>query len=623
MKTISSSEKEIAFAPNTNSAGTAHDSDEKYSVFIENAPNPIAVVSPDHVVLYVNPAFSDLTGFSSSDIVGSRPPFPWWPADLREDYANHCFNNALTELTATDRKCRKKNGEVFWVALASKSVVQDGEVKFKIVNWNDITDRKKAELEVSESEEHFRLLTKLSPSPLCVNDGRGKIEYVNDKFTSRFGYVLEDVPTVEAWYRLAYPDEEYREQVKSRWEESKQRARQANVPVKAPEAWITCKDGSCCVAEVSAVDIGAKRLVVFNDITERKLAGKELQENEAKYRNLFETMAQGVVYHDGQGKVISLNPAAERILGYSLSEIAGTALGESKLKYLQEDGTELPDEAYPANVALVTGNAVRDALVGVFNPREDKYRWLNVSAIPEFLPEDQQKPSRVFTTLTDLTEHKQALDLLRAAQIEVQSSLRQTRTALEGSIGLAARIVEMKDPYTAGHQERVAKLSAAIARELQMPIDQVAYLDLAAKVHDIGKIQVPAEILNKAGKLTELEFQMMRTHAQAGYDILKTVDFPWPLAKIVLQHHERLDGSGYPHGLKGDEILLGARIIAVADILEAMSGHRPYRPSLGMKDALAQIKADRGTVLDSRVVDACVDLIENQGFSFEDCPPLT
>jgi putative nucleotidyltransferase with HDIG domain len=179
-------------------------------------------------------------------------------------------------------------------------------------------------------------------------------------------------------------------------------------------------------------------------------------------------------------------------------------------------------------------------------------------------------------------------------------------------------IVEMKDPYTAGHQLQVARLAVAMAEIMELTPQQVENIKTTATVHDIGKIYIPSDILAKPGKLNLLEISIIRTHAQGSYDILKNIDFPGPIAAIALQHHERLDGSGYPNKLKGPDISLEARILAVADVVEAMSSHRPYRPSLGVDAALEEITTNRGLLYDAGAVDACVKLIREKGFKLED-----
>ena len=203
------------------------------------------------------------------------------------------------------------------------------------------------------------------------------------------------------------------------------------------------------------------------------------------------------------------------------------------------------------------------------------------------------------------------------ARVEREVAIRQLRENLEDTVGAVASTIEMRDPYTAGHQRRVAKLAARIAREVGLPEDQARGIFLAGLVHDVGKINIPAEILSKPGKLTALEMQFVQTHAEAGYDIIKGVEFPWPIAEAVRQHHERLDGSGYPRGLMANAIIIEARILAVADVTEAITAHRPYRPALGLDAALAEIKAGRGRLYDVAAVDACVDLFRNKGFTFE------
>jgi putative nucleotidyltransferase with HDIG domain len=183
-------------------------------------------------------------------------------------------------------------------------------------------------------------------------------------------------------------------------------------------------------------------------------------------------------------------------------------------------------------------------------------------------------------------------------------------SALRATIEAMSRTMEWRDPYTAGHQKRVASISTAIARKMGLDNDSVQALYMAGMVHDIGKVAVPSEILTKPSHLTELEMQMVQGHVESGYQILKDIPFPWPIAEMVRQHHERLDGSGYPRGLKGDEISLQARILAVADTIEAMATHRPYRPARGLSAAMDEIRAEAGVKLDSKVVDAAFGLMD-------------
>ena len=198
-----------------------------------------------------------------------------------------------------------------------------------------------------------------------------------------------------------------------------------------------------------------------------------------------------------------------------------------------------------------------------------------------------------------------------------EDSEKHLRRAMEEAVQAIASTLEMRDPYTAGHQRDVARLAVAMADEMGLPEDEIKGIYLAAIVHDIGKIRIPIDILSKPGPLTQLEYELIQTHAQTGHDIIKNVDFPWPVAQMILQHHERLDGSGYPAGLKGNEILQGAKILAVADVVQAMSRHRPYRAAFGERAALAEIERGRGRLYDSASVDACLKLFREKGFKFE------
>lgn len=205
-------------------------------------------------------------------------------------------------------------------------------------------------------------------------------------------------------------------------------------------------------------------------------------------------------------------------------------------------------------------------------------------------------------TVRDITERKNAEETLH--------------NSLMGIIRAISDIVEMRDPYTAGHQKKVSSLACAIAKEMGMTPHQIEGLKLAAEIHDVGKIQLPAEILSKPTGLSDIEYMLIKTHPEAGYEILKEINFPWPIAEIIRQHHEKLDGSGYPHGLKGNEVLLESRILTVADIVEAVASHRPYRPALGIDVALEEILQERGSKLDANVVDTCISLFREGRFSF-------
>ena len=207
----------------------------------------------------------------------------------------------------------------------------------------------------------------------------------------------------------------------------------------------------------------------------------------------------------------------------------------------------------------------------------------------------------VIATVQDVTE-------LRRAEQEIERSVAKLRRAVQSTIEVVSTIGELRDPYTHGHEHRVGEFATAIATEMELPADRIEGVRVAGYLHDVGKIAVPAEILSRPTRLSKVEFELVKQHAQQSYEILKRVEFPWPVAEAAWQHHERLDGSGYPRGLKGGEIILEARLLAVADTVEAMASHRPYRPALGIEAALAEIETNRGRLYDPTIVDACLRL---------------
>jgi putative nucleotidyltransferase with HDIG domain len=249
---------------------------------------------------------------------------------------------------------------------------------------------------------------------------------------------------------------------------------------------------------------------------------------------------------------------------------------------------------------------------------EEKVQGFELGAV-DFVTKPYQRDellARVRTHLEVGRLRNHLEELVGERTEELRASEKKYRASLLRFIAAIAATVEMRDPYTAGHQRRVAHLAGAIAGELELPEDQTEGLYLASVVHDIGKIRTPAEILSKPGKLDDIEFSLIKQHSQTGYEILKAIDFPWPIAQAVHQHHERLGGQGYPHALKGDDILLESRIIAVADVVEAMISHRPYRPGLGVEIALGEIVKNRGVLYDPQVVDACLTLFREKEFTF-------
>jgi response regulator RpfG family c-di-GMP phosphodiesterase len=286
--------------------------------------------------------------------------------------------------------------------------------------------------------------------------------------------------------------------------------------------------------------------------------------------------------------------------------------GESGLDFIQYALTEYPDTAGVMVTALddpgVADSALETGVYGyIIKPFDRNGVLINVAtALRRRQLEIEAQAFR-----------KNLEETVAERTTELQKSVATLRKALEGSIHAMALTVVMRDPYTAGHQQRVADLACAIAKEMGFLDDQIDCIRMAATIHDLGKISVPAEILSKPGSITEIEFNLIKAHPQVGYDILKSIEFPWPIAQVVLQHHERIDGSGYPSGLSGDEILTEASILGVADVVEAMASHRPYRPAQGIDSALEEISQHRGACYRPDVVDACLRVFKEKTFDFE------
>ncbi|MGO9212350.1 MAG: HD domain-containing phosphohydrolase, partial [Syntrophales bacterium] len=327
----------------------------------------------------------------------------------------------------------------------------------------------------------------------------------------------------------------------------------------------------------------------FNtDITILKLA-------EEKYRNIFENAQEGIYQSTPEGRFTLANQSMARILGYDSPEdlISGITDIAHQVYVDSEERTKF--------VEIIEKEGFTKNHEVQFRRKEGTIIW--VSRTMQVI-RDEKGQILYEGILEDITERKESIDRLR--------------NALGGTVKAIASMVETRDPYTAGHQRRVADLAIAIATEMGLSKDRVEGLRVAAVIHDIGKISVPAEILSKPSKLTDIEFRLIKTHVQSGNDILKDIDFPWPIARMVLEHHERMNGSGYPNGLTGDKLLLESRIMAVADAVEAMASHRPYRASLGIEATLEEIDKNRGILYDIAVADACLRLFREKGYKIKD-----
>jgi PAS domain S-box-containing protein/putative nucleotidyltransferase with HDIG domain len=297
-------------------------------------------------------------------------------------------------------------------------------------------------------------------------------------------------------------------------------------------------------------------------------------------------------------KIVFANNAAAENTGYSVEALTA---GDFKILIHPDDINMVIDY----HSRRLNGKKVPSIYSFRIICRDKTVKWVELNAT---LIQWEKKPA-ILNFLTDITARK-LLDEERS------ESFKRTKETLDATVNSIAMIVETRDPYTTGHQLRVSHLARDIATEMGLTLDQKEFIGTAAIIHDIGKLSIPSEILSKPTKLTTLEFELIKTHSQSGYNILKDINFPWPVATVILQHHERMNGSGYPNKLKGKDILLEARIVAVADVVEAISSHRPYRPTLGINFALDEITKNRVILYDANVVDACLRLFLKKNYTF-------
>jgi len=349
-----------------------------------------------------------------------------------------------------------------------------------------------------------------------------------------------------------------------------------------------------------------RKLKLDNRIYQTQLEQKveeqtaKFRASEVNFRNSLDHSPLGIRIVTTDGRTIYTNHAFLDIFGYAnAAEINAVPYDvlytpETYAIHLERVAKGKRGEDVPSSYDI---NIVR---------KDGEIRQLLVNR-GEVLWNGERQFQMVYQDVTERVKTEKAL----------RDSYEKLNKTLDSIIQTMALTVEMRDPYTAGHQHRVAKLACAIAEEMNLPAEKIKGMQVIGAIHDIGKICVPSEILSKPGRITEAEFSIIKEHPRTGYDILKGIDFPWPVSMAILQHHERLDGSGYPGKLPGDSIILEARILAVADVVEAMASHRPYRPSLGLEKALDEVSGKKGIFYDAEVVDACLKLFNEKGFSLE------
>jgi len=498
-------------------------------------------------------------------------------------------------------RMRAKSGEWRWILVRGRSVEKDasGKAVRMVGTHSDITSRKQAEQLLSRQREEYRTILDSVPLMIAYVDKNGRIIRINKAGADALGMPPKKV-VGKTFADFFSPDQA------ALFLKRNREVMDTMIPLIGRVIQVKLPTGEAIWIQADIVpyldskgnSIGS--IFVVMDISGRKAAEEALQESGERFRNMANLLPQTIFETDEKGNFTFVSSQGYQTFGYTEADVAAgmhvlqTIIPEDHARAVESIQRRISGEQFPPNEYTAITKNGRTFPVAIYaSPLIKGTAYAGMRGM-----------------LIDITERKQM-------EQNLKESIERLHKTLNDSVVTMGAIVEMKDPYTAGHQLQVARLAAAIAQEMGLQDAQVNIIRTAAAIHDIGKIYVPSDILAKPGKLGALEVSIIRTHAQGSYDILKNIDFGGPVAQIALQHHERLDGSGYPQGLKESEIMLEAKILAVADVVEAISSHRPYRPSLGIDNALEEIKNNRDKLYDAAVVDACLKIFNENRFQFE------
>jgi len=603
----------------------------------KNAQEAIVVADRDGLVLRINREFTRLFGFSEPEVLGKCVDTLLAPQEYQDKATNITKMAVQGENVVMDTVRRTKDGTLVDVSVLASPIESNGDIAAAFAIYRDISDRKKTECALEQKIKFNKIISSVSARFVTVSDfdeavhqSLADIGEFTDASSAALFQFRDSEPLVDCpheWCKNGIPLEKSKKQAppleKLFWLNKRLQEQTVlhfedikNLPLQAEAEkaiFETLGAKSCLILPLrirgnlvgfigffnpkknGVWDNGDFTLfdtlsMILGDAFERKKANDKLIESEDKYRSVVERANDGIAVLQ-EGKIIFVNERLAEMWGGSVGELVGWPF----VDFIHPDEISKVVDRYERRMGGEEIPSIYETIMRGKN-NADIYVELNAGVISY----QGKKADLVF--VRDVSERKQA----------------QTwRNVLEGSIQAIAMTLEMRDPYTAGHQQRVTRLACAIAELLGLSDNQIEGLYFAGLIHDIGKVTIPAEILSKPGRLTETEFSIIKTHPNVAYDILKKIDFPWPVARIVRQHHEYINGSGYPQGLKGDQILIEARILTVADVVEAMASHRPYRPALGIDSALEEIKFGKGSKFDPDVVNACVRLFEAEEFELD------
>ena len=626
---------------------------ERFRALVDQEVAAVVIIRRDGRFAYVNRGLCTMLGQTREEMVG-RLAHEFVAEENRAEAAGNIAKLIAGEI-GTDRffaTLKSKDGSVHECLMQGTVVNYEGEPAVIGVAV-DISELRRAQRELERTNRQlyddaslFRGLVEQELAGVFILEQDGSIGYINPRFVEMLGYTDAEVRGRHVTDFIAESDRERVAKLNSEVVTGARRSMRVT-------AFLLRKNGALLpvLAQGNFANYhGAPAIMgVALDISELKLAQSELERS----NRILKTLSAGnnaLVHAKTETELlgrmcrimIDIGGFALAWIGYpqadaerSVRPVALAGLHEDFIRSLNVSWSETERGSGPTGRALRTGEIVisRDLAVDSnMEPWRDGSIERGLRSVIALPLKDGGKTFASITIaaherdaftgdevklLTDLASDLAYGILSLRARVAQEESTKRLRQSLQDAVLAIASTLETRDPYTAGHQRGVARLAMAIARELDVPEDDLEGIFLAGVVHDIGKIQIPSEILSKPGKLTPLEFELVKTHAQGGYDILKGVKFPWPVAEMVLQHHERLDGSGYPRGLKSDQILLGSKIIAVADVVQAMTSHRPYRPARGLDAALAEIEANKATKYYAPAVEACIGLFRNKGFTFE------
>lgn len=570
------------------------DSEHRFRALFENSPTGIVVADPaSGRFLKANRLAVQMYGYNSEDeLLGKTISEITYPDDLDETrrHNEQLASGAIDHFFGEKRYVRK-DGSHFW-AQANITRVKDTDsaADLFIGNFIDITQRKQAEHELIESRERLQLLIDHAPAALAMFDREMRYLAVSRRWLT--DYSLEGQDIIGRSHYDIFPE------IPEHWKAFHRRAQSGEV-VRAEEDSFERADGTVQwlrweIRPWHTPDKHVGGIVIFTeDITERRHAQDQLR----IWGESFEQAGFGLAIADAvTNSFVAVNPTFAREHGYEREEL----VGQPVMTVFPADMTE------QVKNMIAALNTESHIIFESEHLRKDGRRFPILLDVTSIKSAEGAPLSRIVYTL-DITERKRD-------QQKIVEYVKQLEESMQGTLQAVSNMVEQRDPYTAGHERRVGIIAADIAREMSWPEEKCNELQLIGLVHDIGKIGVPAEILTKPGRLTSVEYDLVKEHVVKGYEILKDVKFPLPIAEIIYQHHERMDGSGYPRGLQGKDILPEARILAVADVLESMASYRPYRPALGTAAALKEITDHRDILYDASVVDALLRLVHEKAY---------